>query len=131
MLELNMAKGRILVVDDDRLVLQMYMHTLRREGYKYSPFFDAARALRYVTMHHPEIDLALIDLVMPVMSGVELSKRLLVIAPELPVILTTAQPVEEKPTKDNVRAVLPKPTTRAELFSAVQQYIRQPTPSRF
>jgi AmiR/NasT family two-component response regulator len=64
----------ILVADDDRLVLADLSRGLRDAGYRVSTAVHGEGALRIVDEDMP--DLALLDMRMPGMSGVELAGRL-------------------------------------------------------
>lgn len=79
---------RILVVDDDAPILQLVTIHLEREGYKVEQAQDAEAALHILEEH--DVDLAVVDVMMPGMSGVELTK-LLTNDLRIPVILLTAK----------------------------------------
>ncbi len=79
---------RILVVDDDRDILQLVSIHLKREGYTVYQASDAEAAL--ALLEYQEIDLAVVDVMMPGMNGFELT-RILARDMEVPVILLTAK----------------------------------------
>ncbi|WP_455661495.1 response regulator transcription factor [Pradoshia sp.] len=79
---------RILVVDDDRDILQLVSIHLKREGYTVYQASDAEAAL--ALLEYQEIDLAVVDVMMPGMNGFELT-RILAREMEIPVILLTAK----------------------------------------
>lgn len=66
--------AHILIVDDDRLVLATLARGLRGAGYRVTEAADGAAALELVGREKP--DLALLDVRMPGMSGVQLAERL-------------------------------------------------------
>ena len=66
----------IVVVDDQPVVLEFCHTTLERAGYKVFTASSGAQALRFFEPSRSPVDLALIDIVMPGMSGIELAKRL-------------------------------------------------------
>ena len=68
------AGAHILIVDDDRLVLATLGQGLRDAGYRVTEASDGKSALDLVSRNAP--DLALLDVRMPGMSGVELAERL-------------------------------------------------------
>jgi two-component system, response regulator PdtaR len=68
------AKRRILVVDDDPLLLQFISEVLAHAGYETVTAVSGEAALREVAEREP--DLALLDITMPGMSGLELARRL-------------------------------------------------------
>ena len=68
------ASVHILIVDDDRLVLSTIGKGLRDAGYRVSEANDGQSALELVARDRP--DLAVLDVRMPGMSGIELAAQL-------------------------------------------------------
>jgi AmiR/NasT family two-component response regulator len=68
------AKRLILLVDDDALLLQFLTEVLGHAGYDTVAASSAAEAIRQVQAREP--DLALLDITMPGMSGLELARHL-------------------------------------------------------
>ena len=68
------AARRILVVDDDRLVLALLARGLRDAGYQVSEASNGEQAFELARAKNP--DLALLDVRMPGMSGIELGRLL-------------------------------------------------------
>ncbi|MER1999233.1 MAG: response regulator transcription factor [Lysinibacillus sp.] len=79
---------RILVVDDDQDILQLVSIHLKREGYKVEQASSAASALKL--LEDRDVDLAIVDVMMPQMNGFELTK-ILTRDLDIPVILLTAK----------------------------------------
>lgn len=79
----------ILVVEDDHAVLRATAAALTRGGYSILTASNGDEARRLVQGHRQEIDLILSDIVMPQLSGTELSKYLEIACPEMPVIFMT------------------------------------------
>jgi CheY-like chemotaxis protein len=65
----------ILVVDDEPISLRFCCNVLNGSGYRALPASSGAEALE-VLDREPGVDLALVDVVMPGMNGVELLRRL-------------------------------------------------------
>ncbi len=65
---------RIALVDDDRNILTSVSMVLETEGFKVTTYRDGAEALRGLTAEPP--DLAILDIKMPRMDGIELLQRL-------------------------------------------------------
>ncbi len=65
---------RILVVDDEPDLIQVVRVTLQTKGYTVEDATDGQEALRKIERNRP--DLVLLDLMMPVMSGLEVVRRL-------------------------------------------------------
>jgi DNA-binding response OmpR family regulator len=68
------AKRLILIVDDDTLLLQFLGEVLGHAGYETVAASSAAAAIRQIEAREP--DLALLDIAMPGMSGLELARHL-------------------------------------------------------
>lgn len=66
-----MANAQLLIVDDDRLILHTLSVGLRGAGYRTAEAESGEEAIRIV--HELPIDLAIIDVRMPGMSGLELA----------------------------------------------------------
>jgi two-component system, NtrC family, response regulator HydG len=81
------TKGRILIVDDELVVRDSLGKWFTSEGYTAKPAGGAREALE--TIQHAEFDIALIDIKMPGMDGMELQARLKEADPELTLIIMT------------------------------------------
>src|SRR5436305_1634759 len=68
------TKGRLLVVDDDRAIRKLLERIARRAGFEADGARDGVEALEMLDRGH--YDVALIDLMMPRLSGYELVARL-------------------------------------------------------
>ena len=68
------TKGKILIVDDETVVRDSLGKWFASEGYQTRPVASAREALESIT--HTEYDVALLDIKMPGMDGMELQSRL-------------------------------------------------------
>jgi DNA-binding response OmpR family regulator len=64
----------ILIVEDDLVIADLIDQILRFEGYSISHVVDGRSAVDFVAEHQP--DLVLMDLMLPVMSGLEASRMI-------------------------------------------------------
>lgn len=78
----------IALVDDDRNILTSVAMTLEAEGYKVRTYIDGEDALRGLSQH--PVDLAILDIKMPRMDGMELLQRLRRLS-NVPVIFLTSK----------------------------------------
>jgi two-component system cell cycle sensor histidine kinase/response regulator CckA len=76
----------ILVVDDERVVLDTVRDGLTAHGYRVLGATSGAEALQVAQAHQGSIALALVDVVMPGMSGPETAQRLHEARPDLKVL---------------------------------------------
>jgi DNA-binding NtrC family response regulator len=80
--------NKILVVDDDRVVLRAVTQILERAGYVVTAIDDAVEAL--TAIKDPSIDVAVLDIKMPNLSGMDLLKAIKSDRPDVEVIMMTA-----------------------------------------
>lgn len=78
---------RILVVDDEEIIVTLNKAVLEMLGYKVTATTSSAEALAKIRTHADEFDLVITDQTMPDLSGVELAKAILQIKPDMPIIL--------------------------------------------
>jgi PAS domain S-box-containing protein len=67
-------RGRVLIVDDDRKILELLVDLLELEGYEIASAADGAEALELAQSFDPDVVVS--DVVMPVVGGLELCRRL-------------------------------------------------------
>jgi len=81
------TKGRILIVDDELVVRDSLGKWFNSEGYTAQPAAGAREALEII--QHKEFDIALLDIKMPGMDGMELQARLKEADPDLTIVMMT------------------------------------------
>ena len=83
--------SKILIVDDDNLILQVTTEILSGEGYEISVARDGRQALESVNENHP--DIIILDIMMPVMNGIDVCKHLKSnrTTSSIPIIMLTAR----------------------------------------
>jgi two-component system sensor histidine kinase/response regulator len=118
---------RILVADDDPAILRLVTTILEKEGYSVVTSRDGREAYR-ILQSDPDFTAAILDVVMPHISGPELvrymktEKRLM----RIPVMMMTAEQ-DPKLSSDSFAAgavvFLPKPFTTAQLQIMLQMLI--------
>lgn len=115
-------KLRIMVVDDEVMLLTTTAALIERIGHEAVTFSESATALKHFETEHTELDLLVIDLVMPGMGTARLYERIRAIAPETPVILVSGygQDGEVQRLLDaGIQTFLKKPYGLAELEAAI------------
>ena len=116
----------VLIVDDNVMVRESYTELLKHRGYDVLQAGDGEEALGVVREN--AIDLAIVDVMMPVMGGLEFRQRLQVTAPSIATILVTGQPdrvddlVEDDPDFQTGRvSILYKPVHPVTLLAEVDK----------
>src|SRR5829696_7770707 len=67
-------RGRVLIVDDDQKILDLLVELLQLEGYEVATAADGAEAIDLAISFDPDVVVS--DVVMPVLGGLELCRRL-------------------------------------------------------
>jgi len=78
----------ILIVDDEKSLLDLLSHVFRKEGYGVRTSLSGARALEI--LEKEDIDLVVTDIKMPQLSGMDVLKTVKARDPEIPVVMITA-----------------------------------------
>jgi two-component system cell cycle sensor histidine kinase/response regulator CckA len=119
----------LLVVDDDLSVLTVVRCMLETGDYNVLLAHSAEVALRLVERDYLTIDLVLLDVVMPDLSGPELAERLLAIRPDLKVLFMSgyadAEVVRVKILGRKLE-LLPKPFTSDGLRDVIDRTLNTP-----
>lgn len=84
----------ILVAEDEAAIREFIVINLQRVGYTVLQAADGADALRIYEEHGGDIDMALLDIMMPVMDGLELCKELRARDKNIGIIMLTAKTQE-------------------------------------
>lgn len=84
------AKGKILIVDDEERIRRMLRDFLQSEGYGITEAADGLDAVRIFTERSEEIVLVLLDIMLPGQNGFEVLKEIRRFS-EVPVIMLTAR----------------------------------------
>jgi DNA-binding response OmpR family regulator len=115
---------KILIAEDERNLRTLYKSELEEEGYQVLVAADAREALGLFRSERP--DLAVLDIRMPGMDGLELMGTLLSERNDVPVILNTAYPAY----KDNflswaADAYVVKSSDLSELKREIRRVLRE------
>ena len=112
--------GRILLVDDDEVVMETCKILLNTIGFDVLTACDGLMALEMYEEKGEAIDLVLLDQRMPRMAGDECLEKLIQLNPEIRVVMTSGNDLNSKQIveSENVVGILPKPYT-IEVLSKV------------
>ncbi len=112
---------KILLVEDEPDLLEIFEHVL--SGYEIIKASDGRDAIEKFKSHQP--DLVLMDIELPGIDGVEATKRILSIKPDVKVIAITA--FASRRGKEMLAAgavgLLKKPFRMHELLETVRKYL--------
>lgn len=113
----------ILLVEDDDDVRELTKDLLEEVGYRVITAVDGQDAVEKFAHHHDAVQLVILDIIMPKMSGKEAYNRIVEMAPEVRVIFVsgyTADVVTGNILINNDCAVLAKPINPKDLLSKVR-----------
>lgn len=120
---------RILVVDDDRAVRESLRRSLTFNGYTVDTAGDGIEALEKIVAERP--DVAILDVMMPRLDGLEVCRRLRSTGDDLPILVLTARDtVSERVSGLDAGAddYLPKPFALEELLARLRALLRRAAP---
>jgi two-component system response regulator MprA len=124
-----MSEGAVLLVDDDAPILRMLERTLAAEGYAVAAVPDGGAALAQVERFMP--DVIVLDVAMPGLDGLAVTRRLRSKGLSVPILLLTARDaVEERVAGLDAGAddYLVKPFDATELTARIRALLRRNHP---
>ncbi|MEG1536325.1 MAG: response regulator transcription factor, partial [Clostridia bacterium] len=119
-------KNKILIIEDDIDIVNILQLYLESDGYIVEQVYDGESALEYLTAHD-DIDLAIMDIMLPRLDGYQLLKKLRQNS-DIPVIIASAK------TQDNDKIIglelgaddyITKPFNPLEVLSRVKALLRR------
>jgi PAS domain S-box-containing protein len=111
--------GRILLVEDEPVLLEIAQRVLVRAGFEVTAAADPGEAIIAAETGPEPFDLLLTDVVMPGMRGPELARRLRISHPELRVLLASGYAQEIVDSDRHEDPLLAKPFSPETLLAAV------------
>ena len=127
--EMFMGHGElIMVVDDESSIRQITKHALETYGYRTITAPDGTEAIVHFASRKDEIDLVLVDMVMPIMDGPHTIKVLRKINPLIKIIASSGLTGEGNVAKDKklgVNAFIMKPYNAEKLLEVVHSVLHK------
>ncbi len=123
---LALPQGRILVVDDEKDIVEIISRYLLKEGFAVHRFTDSRVAAESVRTNPFAFDLLLTDFDMPFVSGATLCRTVHEVRPDLPVLMVTGydRHISTEQLSDlGVAELLMKPLDRQALLAAVRRLL--------
>jgi DNA-binding response OmpR family regulator len=116
------GERRILVVEDERMVADSLGQILRAHGYSVRIAYSAEAAIDLLDWWRPE--LAILDVMLPQMNGIELAMTLKESFPDCGILLFSGQPsvealVEQARRDGHQFDILPKPVHPSVMLKAI------------
>jgi two-component system cell cycle sensor histidine kinase/response regulator CckA len=122
-----MGAGKIMIVDDENVVLNVAVSILRNLGYEVVSFLRCEEAVTYYGEHSGEIDLVILDMIMPEMGGGECFRVLKEINPEVKAVLSTGYGLDvraQELMEEGMVGFVRKPYILAQLSRSVADALK-------
>ncbi len=115
-----------MVVEDEESLAKGLAFNLEQEGYEPVVFGDGPTALEYFEQHPGEIDLILLDLMLPGMSGYEICRSIRTVDGRVPILVLSARTLSEDRSQAfdcGTDQYLTKPFALPELLSRIRNLL--------
>jgi len=113
-----------LIVDDEAAVLSLTALVLECYGYKVIGVPSPIEAVHlFEVWPDLEVDLMLLDIMMPEMNGIELAARMRSVRPDLPVLYFSAYPNQLLPLMARGTPYIAKPFTSSQLTHKIREVL--------
>jgi PAS domain S-box-containing protein len=116
--------GTILLIDDERMMIEVGGEMLEELGYKVLPAMSGRKAIQLFQKYQKQIDLVIMDMIMPGMGGGETFDRLREIKPDIKVLLSSGYSIDGQATKILQRGCdgfIQKPFNMNQLAEKIQK----------
>ncbi len=123
------TRGHIIIVDDEKIVLETQTLLLLELGYRVTSFSDALEAIEYFTRHHEDVDLIILDLNMPNLNGKQCYYLLKKIREDVRVIVSTGCNVENEADElfsAGILGLIQKPFPIKKLDETIKKVLEKP-----
>jgi DNA-binding NtrC family response regulator len=115
---------KIMIIDDDEDILNLFHDFLTKEGYNVATFLEPLKALKEIESNPLLYSLIITDIRMPGISGIELVKKVSSINDDLKVILMSAFEINGDDLKElTYNEHLQKPVHMSALVSTIRQIL--------
>jgi DNA-binding response OmpR family regulator len=117
----------IIIIEDDINVNKLLVFRLQNKGYEVKSFLNGEDALKFIN-EYEGIDLVLIDLMLPLMSGTEVILEIKKIDENIPIIVLTAKTLEKNVVehfKLGINDYIKKPFNFNELLARIERIINE------
>lgn len=122
------GKARILIVDDEEAMREVCAEMLESMGYATVACANGAEAAEYYAGHADDIDLVILDMIMPDLNGVACFERIMTVDPEARIILASGYSLDEDAQMLLDKGALEfvqKPFVRRQLARVVGRVVAQ------
>ena len=119
---------RILIVEDEAALAEGLKFNFEQEGYDVLHAEEGPVAIELVRKNDPPIDVIVLDLMLPQMSGYEICEKIREFDPDIPILVLSARTLSEDKTRAfdvGTDQYMTKPFALPELISRVKNLIER------
>lgn len=123
--EYDHLRKTVLIIDDERNLSELIKQYLSSLGYNVLTAEDGVRGLDIYEQSNMMIDLVMLDLNLPFMTGEEVFNKLIDIRPDVKIVISSGSAKEEVSGDviENACCILEKPYYMADLASALRNVL--------
>lgn len=117
----------ILLIDDEEPIVTLMKEVLISHNFKVTGFTDSELALSHFKENKNQYNIVITDQTMPKLTGAELSKAILAIQPDIPIILCSGYSDhidQDIASNIGIKAYMTKPVNMKDLFSKITQLLK-------
>ena len=122
------GQGAVLIVDDEKPVLEVGAEMLKAIGYKVFKAQNGRAAIKLYKEYQDQIDLVILDMILPDLGGGEIFDLLKEINPSVAVILSSGYSIEGRATdilNRGCKGFIQKPFSMEELAEKIKSIIKR------
>lgn len=122
--EIQRGDERILVVDDEDAIVKLIKKMLESLGYRVTAFTSSVDAFEAFQKQPSDFDLIITDMTMPKLTGMELSRKVLKIKADMPIIICTgfSELITDKKAKNlGIKKLLMKPVLKSDMAKVIRE----------
>ena len=118
--------GTILLVDDEVFILKICTKLLNQLGYQVITAESGPKAIEIFISKKDQIDLVILDMLMPQMNGTEVARNIRSVSPDMGILISSGYNLEEEGTHLNsdVDGYIQKPFKLQQLSTVIRKILK-------
>lgn len=124
--EVVKGSGIVMVIDDEEVLRRMTSMMLPSLGYEVKDFEDGVKAVEYFRENYMNIDLVIVDLIMPKMDGKDVFKALMQIDPNVKVLISSGFSLDgdaQEMINNGAKGFIQKPYKKIALAKKISEIL--------
>lgn len=120
--------ARVLIVEDEDAIATGLKFNIEAEGYEAVVLGDGPSTLEYFDKHPEQVDMVILDLMLPGMSGYEICRSIRTVDQQVPILVLSARTLSEDKTHAfdcGIDQYMTKPFALPELLSRVRSLLKR------